>query len=155
MKIECLLIIFISLLISSQMGSAQQVSEEYDPELAESLGADDYGMKSYYLVILKTGSNDTTDREFISYCFRGHMDNIGRLAEEGKLVLAGPLGKNENSYRGIFVLDATDRDHAKALLQSDPAIREKLLEATIYDWYGSAALPVYLETAKKIQKIKP
>ncbi|MGB3198004.1 MAG: hypothetical protein WBB17_09795, partial [Saprospiraceae bacterium] len=34
----------------------------FDKALAEKLGGDDYGMKSYYLVILKTGTNTSTDK---------------------------------------------------------------------------------------------
>lgn len=55
----------------------------YNKELADKLGGDDYGMKSYFFVILKTGTNTTTDKEFISESFRGHLDNINRLVEEG------------------------------------------------------------------------
>ncbi len=95
----------------------------YDRKLAGKLGGDDYGMKQYFWVILKTGSNTTTVREFIEECFRGHMDNINRLAEEGTLIVAGPLGKNENNYRGIFILDKINSiDDAKELLQTDPAL---------------------------------
>ena len=77
----------------------------YDKTLAEKLGGDDYGMKSYFLVILKTGKNTSTDKELIAESFRGHMNNINRLVAEGKLIVAGPLGKNDNKYRGIFILN--------------------------------------------------
>lgn len=127
----------------------------YDPQLAQKLGADDYGMKSYILAILKTGSNQTTDRAFISNCFRGHLDNINRLAKEGKLVVAGPLGKNDNSYRGIFILNATTIEDAELLIQTDPAINEGLLDVELYKWYGSAALPEYFESSDKIWKKNP
>ncbi|HBK41165.1 MAG TPA: hypothetical protein DDZ57_06280, partial [Porphyromonadaceae bacterium] len=43
----------------------------YDADLAEKLGADAYGMKNFVLVILKTGSNVTDDKAFITECFRG------------------------------------------------------------------------------------
>jgi uncharacterized protein YciI len=127
----------------------------YDSELAKKLGADDYGMKSYILVLLKTGPNQTTDKDFISKSFRGHLDNITRLADEGKLVVAGPLGKNDNTYRGIFILNASTIEEAKLLLQSDPAVKEGLLDADFYKWYGSAALPVYLEASDKVWKKNP
>lgn len=45
-------------------------------------------------------------------------------------------------------------EEAKELLQTDPAIREKLLEAELFQWYGSAALPVYLKIHEKIEKKK-
>jgi len=128
----------------------------YDRELAEKLGGDDYGMKSYYFVILKTGTNNTTDKEHISESFRGHLDNITRLVNEGKLIVAGPLGKNENNYRGIFILNNLKSiEEAVDLLQTDPAIKNGLLDYEIFTWYGSAALPEYLPFSDKIWKSKP
>jgi uncharacterized protein YciI len=131
-------------------------NENYDAELAEKLGADELGMKNYFLVILKTGSNTTTDKDILQNSFRGHMDNIHRLAEEGKLVIAGPfLTKNANNYRGIFILNTKTKEETATLLQSDPAIKNKIFEVEIYPWYGSAALPEYLPSVDKIWKEKP
>jgi len=149
------ILIFSLLFWLAPISFSQNSNPVYDPELAQKLGADDLGMKRYMLVILKTGSNKTTDRAFIDSCFRGHLDNINRLAKEGILVVAGPLAPNENTYRGIFILNVSDREVASELLQTDPAIKEKLLQADIYDWYGSAALPLYLEASEKIWKRKP
>ncbi len=133
-----------------------KVNPNYDKTLAEKLGGDDYGMKSYFLVILKTGANTTADKELIGESFRGHMDNINRLVEEGKLIVAGPLGKNENNYRGIFILNNINSiEEAKELLQTDPAIKNGLLDYDIFSWYGSAALPEYLPFSDKIWKLKP
>lgn len=134
--------------------TAQNPNPDYDSTLAQKLGADDYGMKSYVLVILKTGSNTTTDKAFIDSCFRGHMNNISRLVDEGKLIVAGPLAKNENTYRGIFIFNVPTIEQAEELVQTDPAVNSKLLEADLYSWYGSAALPVYLDAALKIGKYK-
>ena len=131
------------------ISTAQISNPDYDPVLAEKLGADDYGMKSYVLVILKTGSNTTTDKAFIDSCFTGHMTNIHRLVELKKLIVAGPLKKNINTYRGIFILNTSSLEEAEALVQTDPAIKENLLEADLYNWYGSAALPEYLSVSAK------
>ena len=79
--------------------SAQTDNPDYDKKLADSLGGDDYGMKSYILVILKTGENVITDKKITDSLFRGHMDNINNLAKNGKLVVAGPLGKNEKAKK--------------------------------------------------------
>ncbi len=128
----------------------------YDKTLADKLDGDDYGMKSYFLVILKTGTNTTTDKELISNSFRGHMDNINRLVEEGKLIVAGPFGKNQNNYRGIFILNKIETiEEAKKILQTDLAIQNGLLDYEIFTWYGSAALPEYLPFSDKIWKLKP
>lgn len=133
---------------------AQTENPKYDETLAKSLGGDDYGMKQYVLVILKTGSNTTADKETTNRLFAGHMENIGRLAKEGKLVVAGPLGKNDKTYRGIFIFNVKTIAEAQQLLETDPAVKEKLLDAELYNWYGSAALPEYLKTHEKIEKKK-
>lgn len=134
---------------------AQTDTLPYDEVLAKKLGADDYGMRNYTLVILRTGPQSVEDKDFVSRCFRGHMENINRLVDEGILILAGPLGKNDLAYRGIFILTETDSDKVKAILLTDPAIREQLLEAETFNWYGSAALPLYLDASRKIVKKKP
>lgn len=135
--------------------SAQTVNASYDSTLAKELGADDYGMKKYVLVILKTGPNKTEDKNLIDSLFAGHMKNMGKLVEMGKLIVAGPIGKNDKTYRGIFVLNVPNFDEANKLLQTDPAISGNLLEPELYNWYGSAALPKYLEYSDKIWKSKP
>lgn len=144
-------LLFIMTSITS--GFAQTDNPDYDAKLAKELGADDYGMKSYIFVILKTGSNqNTSDTAFVNECFAGHLSNIKRLAKEKKLVLAGPLGKNEKTYRGLFILNVTTKEEAQELLQSDPAIAANFLAPEIYPWYGSAALPEYLSVSEKIWK---
>lgn len=130
-------------------------NSNYNKELADSLGADDYGMKSYSLVILKTGGGNIEDKSRVDSLFRGHLDNIRTLAEAGKIIVAGPLGKNARNYRGIFIFDEQDKAKVAELLQTDPALKADLLAYDIYTWYGSAALPVYLKTHEKIEKTKP
>ena len=148
------LILFAFMLLSVGV-HAQNTNPNYDPDLAAELGADDYGMKGYVLVILKTGSNLTKDQAVIDSCFAGHFANMGRLVEEDILIVAGPIGKNEMTYRGIFILNVSSIEEASKLVQTDPAVNAKLLDAELYEWYGSAALPEYLEAADKIWKIEP
>src|SRR5450432_2390403 len=95
---------------------AQTSDEKYDSVLAKKLHADDYGMKNYVLVLLKPGSNTSVDKVTEDSIFHGHLDNITRLANNGSLVLARPFGKND-LYRGLFVLNVTDVDAAKKLLE--------------------------------------
>src|SRR5690554_3004476 len=154
---------FLLILLSVQMSFGQTIEKDttianpnYDSVLAEKLGADQYGMKSYYLVILKTRTNTTADDALISESFRGHLDNINKLVESGQLIVAGPLGKNDNQYRGIFILNnIKTMEEADALLQTDLAIKNGLLAYEIYPWYGSAALSEYLPYSDKVWKQKP
>ncbi len=133
---------------------AQELNPAWDSAMAKSFGADEYGMRSYILVILKTGDNDVTDKAVRDSLFAGHFENINRMVESGKLIVAGPMDKNDNQYRGIFILSVSSPDEARELLQNDPTVREGVFKAELYRWYGSAALPVYLETHKKIQKFR-
>ena len=140
------------LVLSAATLTAQTKNPHYDAALAKKYGEADNGMKMYVLVILKTGTNTTTDKAFRDSCFAGHMQNIGRLVTEGKLVVAGPLGKNDKTYRGIFILNVTTFEEANQLLETDPAIHSRILEPELYNWYGSAALPAYLDVEDKVWK---
>lgn len=134
------------------LGFAQSVRPGYDQHLADSLGADQYGMKMYVLVILKTGDaviNDQVQRDSI---FKAHLNNIVRLVEAGKLIVSGPLFENEKQYEGIFIFNTTMKETTE-LLNTDPAIRAGLLNTELYNWYGSAALPLYLKYHDKVQKV--
>jgi len=136
---------------NSPEDTTMSANPNYDKALAERLGGDEYGMKSYFLVMLKTGENKTTDKELVSESFRGHMANINRLVEEGQLIVAGPLGKNDQQYRGIFIFTGLESmEEAEEILQTDLAIQNGLLDYEVFTWYGSAALPEYLSISDKI-----
>jgi uncharacterized protein len=133
---------------------AQAPNPQYDKRLADSLGADEYGMKSYIFVILKSGTNNPTDPHLRDSLFRGHMDNIARLARLSKLVVAGPMEKNDHNYRGIFILNVKTPGEARELLDTDPTIKNHIFDAEIFEWYGSAALPLYLKAHDHIARSK-
>jgi hypothetical protein len=63
-------------------------------------------MKSYFFVLLKTGTNKTTDKELINASFRGHLDNINRLVVEGKLTVAGTMERLVTSNLNWELLQA-------------------------------------------------
>lgn len=133
---------------------SQEANSAYDEKLAKSLNADERGMKQYVFCILKTGSNTTATEEEKNNLFKGHMANIGRLAKEGKLVVAGPFMKNDRNYRGLYIFNVGTIEDAKMLVATDPAVKENLLEAELTLWYGSAALQETLKIHKKIAKTK-
>ena len=148
------ILIFITLLVFSIYTQAQITNPDYDSTLVKKLNGDERGMKMYVFVLLKTGSNKTTDKEFINTAFTGHMKNMGVLVKENKLIVAGPFEKNEEDFRGLFILDVNSLEEAKVLLETDPAIKAELLKPEMFLWYGSAALPMYLQFADKLKKNK-
>lgn len=111
----------------------------FDAALAQRTGADERGMRRYVLVILKTGPTRMPDGEARTAMFAGHMANIGRLAKEGKLALAGPFMQDPAGWRGLFVLAVDDIEAARALVATDPVIIHGEMIAEYHPWYGSAA----------------
>lgn len=150
-------LIVLSLLLSLAFGANAQdkkTNPNYDAALAKQYEADDYGMKMYVLVILKTGSNTNETKTKTDSLFAGHMENMGKLVKINKLIVAGPLAKNDKTYRGIFILNTKSIAEAQELLATDPAVKAKLLDAELFNWYGSAALAEYLKADDKIGKYK-
>ena len=84
-------LVFASFLVLSLVGCAPQTEVQaevqpqasvgYDFALAQKLGADENGMRSYVMVILKTGPANITDPERRRELFAGHFSNMGVLAE--------------------------------------------------------------------------
>lgn len=139
-------------LIGFAFFSQAQEKPKYDETLAKKLGADDYGMKMYILVILKTGANTTATKAQTDSLFKGHMSNMEKLTKENRLIVAGPIGKNDKQYRGIFILNSKSIEEATSWLATDPAVNSKLLDVELFRWYGSAALSEYLPFHDKVQK---
>ena len=136
--------------IFGQTASKEKLPKGYDAKLAKRLGADDLGMRSYVFVMLKNGKtklDDARRKELID----GHMKNIGRLAEAGKLVLAGPF-MDDKDWRGIYIFDVRTVEEAEKLVLTDPAIKEGVFEVELHPWYGSATLKEVPKMHSKIQK---
>lgn len=142
--------IFSVLLISLTFSSYSQ-SEHYDGELATALGADDYGMKMYVMVILKTGANEISDKAERDKVFAGHFSNMGKLAAEDKLVVAGPFS-GAAPKRGLFILNVDNIEAAEAIVKTDPAVAAGVFDYELSLLYSSAALMMVNDNHKKLQK---
>jgi uncharacterized protein YciI len=127
----------------------------FDAGLAKRLGADENGMRNYVLCILKTGPKDAEIKgDERNRIFEGHFANIGRLAAEGKLAVAGPFGKNDKNYRGLYIFNVATLEDAEKLVQLDPAVKAGIFVPDLTPWYGSAAMMIVAETHKKLEKPK-
>ncbi|HCM35301.1 YciI family protein [Chryseobacterium sp.] len=151
--------LLIASLLTSTLYFAQEKKTEkakFNQELATSLGADQYGMKAYTIVMLTTGSAKIDDKTQMSTLMKGHMVNIGKLADEGKIIVAGPfLEKNKENYRGMFIFNTKSKEEAEQWVKTDPAVQAGVFSYEIFPWYGSAALPLYLKHHEEISKENP
>jgi uncharacterized protein YciI len=137
--------------ISSLKADETATATALDAALAAELGADEYGMRSYVFVLLKTGPATVDDPERRRELFAGHRANIERLADRGDLVLAAPL-VDGSGKRGIFVINAPSIDAAKEMVASDPAIAAGVFSAEYSTLYGSAALMQVTSIHRKLQR---
>lgn len=76
--------------------------------------------KRYSFVFLNKKSDaEQIPKEQLDKIMEGHMANINRLAEEGKLISAGPF----EGGGGIFILNTTSIDEATQWLSTDPGVK--------------------------------
>jgi uncharacterized protein YciI len=125
------------------------VSSSFDAELAKRLGADKMGMKTYILVILKTGPVNVPEGKERDAIFKGHFANIRRLADEGKLAVAGPF-EDKNDWRGMFIFNVETIEDAQKLAATDPVVKSGLMVPEYHKLYCSAALMEVGNIHKKI-----
>lgn len=151
MKKPILLIGIITLCINCFAQNTPAAKPVYDAELAKKLGADDYGMKKYVLAFLKEGPVQLKDSAANMQLQMAHLKNIGRLAAEGKLVVAGPFLDNQ-PLRGIFIFNVATVEEAKKLTETDPAIKAGTLIMELHPFYCSAALLQVVPIHNTLQK---
>src|SRR5260221_9149134 len=99
--------------------------------------------KAYTFVFLVTGpkAKEKTPEENQSI-MAGHLANIGRLADEGKLLIAGPFDKPvpDARLRGIFILDAPDIETARAWTRTDPGVQAGVFAVELAHFWTDAPL---------------
>ena len=146
----CAALLFLSFGARAQ-GAGDTPKAAFEPELARALGADDNGMKSYVLVILKTGPNKVPAGPERDEMFKGHFANMNRLSGAGKLALAGPFD-GVDGWRGLFIFAVTDIAEAQALVATDPVIIKGEMVAEYHAYYGSAALMLVRDAHDRISR---
>ncbi len=98
-------------------------------------------IKQFWLVMIKTGPKDKeiTDSTERSKIFAGHFSNMTRLHKEGVLKVAGPFGKNDFTWRGLFILDCKTKEEAENYVKTDPAIAAGVFVVDIVPWFSEAS----------------
>ena len=99
-------------------------------------------VKQYWFVMLTAGNNRTQDSATAAKIQEGHMANINRLYNEGKLKVAGPFG-DDGKWIGIFIFDpmaigCVTKEEVETLLKTDPAIAAGRLAYDIHPWWTAA-----------------
>ena len=113
-------------------------------------------MRTYYMGFLTRGPNWTPGvTEATKALQEAHLANINRLAEDGRLLIAGPFSYDstdaDQSLRGIFIFDTETRAEAEELAATDPAVMAGRLAIRIIPWYGPYGL-TYADHAGYLKK---
>jgi uncharacterized protein YciI len=93
-----------------------------------------FEMTTYYFGLITRGPNAGTgtpeERQQIQ---AAHLANIKRLADAGKILVAGPFADN-GEWRGIFIYKCASLEEAQALAATDPAVAAGRLKVEIHPW---------------------
>jgi len=101
----------------------------------------EFEMKQYFMVFLKAGPNRSQDSVEAAKIQEGHLNNITRLFNEKKLIIAGPF-LDDGAFRGIFIFDVPTIEEVNKLLLTDPAIKAGRLDYEIHPWYGPGNISI-------------
>ena len=110
----------------------KQANEKYDLSKDSTVSAGE--MKRYWLVLLQKGPNRNQDSISAEKIQAAHMANINRLAKEGKLIMAGPIGV-EDDLRGIFLMNCADSAEVENFVKTDSAVITGRLTMKYYPWW--------------------
>jgi len=101
-----------------------------------------YEMTTYYVGLLYRGPKWTPEvTPEVEQIQKGHLDNIRKMAESGKLILAGPFSDGGN-LRGMFVFKVDSLAEAKVLCDADPAIQAGRLVVEWHPWYSAKGIQI-------------
>ena len=108
--------------------------------------AEDYEITTYQVAFYRKGpawTPSTTDAH--KKLQSDHMAHIGKMADSGKLILAGPFSDG-GDLRGMLIFRVDSVEEAKALAEQDPAVKAGRLILEWHPWFAAKNITV---TAKK------
>ena len=91
-------------------------------------------IKSYIFSYLVLDEPEKLSEEDMGVAMQGHFANMGKMADAGDLLIAGPLAdpRIDETYRGIFVFSSGDIEKGKSLFASDPSVKAGVFKSEMY-----------------------
>lgn len=90
--------------------------------------------KVYFMFFMKGDGQRPSDAKVLQDMQAKHIANMGKQAEKGKLLAAGPLQDPTQQRRGITVLRVSDPKEIPGLFAEDPFVEHKLMKVAAFEW---------------------
>jgi uncharacterized protein len=147
---KLLVLVFLSLSLALAQNNSANLNNRQNPQPNAAQASPKFDNEPYLFATLSRGATWTGQKSpELTRLQEGHMANINRMANLGKLIAAGPMGDDGN-LRGIFVFRGVSLEEAKQLCGEDPMLKSGHLKIEVYEWWGSKGIGVkYAEEAKK------
>ena len=101
----------------------------------------EWAMRQYVVAFLYRGPNPVDDPEESKKMMKGHLANIQRLHDEGKIILAGPY-LSKTDLRGYFLFDTDSVEAAQTWCDTDPAIAAGAFRVDLHPWYSAKGIGI-------------
>lgn len=88
-------------------------------------------MKQPFVLYYSRGAAWLEGRTVFEQPLQDHLLYMRRLAADGSLLLGGPFTDDRG---GLVVVRAEGIDEAQAILQADPAVRDRVMVAEAHPW---------------------
>lgn len=125
------LIVSVFVLIISFASNAQD-QREFSYEEGDST----YVMKRYVFMLLNSGETKSKTEEEAAGFQEMHLAHLSKMAESGKLIVAGPF-EGGGEHRGLLIFDVETIEEAVKLESEDPMIKTDRLRMETFYWWGA------------------
>ncbi len=113
-----------------------EVSAQDQREFSYTEGDTTYTMKRYVFMLLNSGDTRSQDSTEAAQIQEQHLAHLNQLAEQGKLIVAGPFEQG-GEHRGLLIFDVETVDEALKLEGEDPAVKKGRLSMEAFYWWGA------------------
>jgi uncharacterized protein YciI len=87
-----------------------------------------------FVILFTRGQIWKVDKPFWEQQWDGHKDYWLKIGEEGKTHKVHAGGPFLNHTGGMVIIDIESEEDLKKIIERDPAVKNKLLDVTIYPW---------------------
>ncbi|WP_346859792.1 YciI family protein [uncultured Draconibacterium sp.] len=115
---------------------AFSVSAQDQREFSYTEGDTTYTMKRYVFMLLESGTTKSKDSTEAAHFQEMHLAHLNKLAESGKLIVAGPF-EGGGEHRGLLIFDVETVEDALKLEGEDPSVKTNRLKMNAFYWWGA------------------